>query len=290
MQHMATPTVALESTVITHGLPFPHNLAIARLMEAEVQQQGAIPATIGVIAGNIVVGLDDAQLEQLARSTTAHKLSRRDLPVALAQQWDGGTTVAATMAIARRAGISVFATGGIGGVHRGYQHTLDISADLTELARTPVLVVCAGAKAILDLPATLEYLETQSVPIMGYQTDEFPAFYSQSSGMPIPACADSPAEVAAIWRAHRVLGNEAGMLLCVPPPAESALPRAEVEAAIGRALQQAERAGVRGPAVTPFLLAAMAKETHGESITTNTALLRQNARVAAQVAVVISQQ
>ncbi len=277
--------VALESTVITHGLPYPHNLAVAQAMETEVQAAGAVPATIGVLGGAVVVGLDAGGLVRLARSSNARKLSRRDLAAAMVQAADGGTTVAATMAIAHRAGIEVLATGGIGGVHRGYQQTLDISADLPELAHTPVLVVCAGAKAILDLPATLEYLETWGVPVVGYQTDELPAFYSRSSGLPVPARADSPADVAAIWLRHRAWhGSRAGgMLLCVPPPAAVALPHATVEAAIAVALAEAAHAGVHGQAVTPFLLAAMARQTHGETITTNIALLRQNARVAAQI-------
>lgn len=282
------PVVALESTLISHGLPYPHNLEVARALEAEVRAAGAIPATIGVVGGQPTVGLDAAALEHFARSDGILKLSRRDLAAALARGRDGATTVAATMVLAAAAGIPVFATGGIGGVHRGAQVTWDVSADLTELARTPVLVVCAGAKAILDLPATLEHLETLGVGVVGLGTDAFPAFYSRTSGLPVPVRVDTPAEVAQIWRVQRAapdLCGPGGMLLCVPPPAEVALPRAEVEAAIEKALAQAEDAGVRGPAVTPFLLAAMAKETHGESIATNVALLRQNARVAAQVAV-----
>ncbi len=229
-----------------------------------------------------------AEVERFAtQSARVRKLSRRDVAAAIAQAADGATTVAATMALAAAAGIEVFATGGIGGVHRGAESSWDISADLTELARTPVVVVCAGAKAILDLPATLEYLETLGVPLVGLGTDEFPAFYSRSSGMPVPARAESPAEVALIWaaqRQHVAVAAPGGLLLCVPPPAEVALARADVELAIGRALARAAAAGVRGPAVTPFLLAAMAEETHGESIATNVALLRQNARVAGQVA------
>lgn len=286
------PVVALESTVITHGLPYPHNLEIARQMESEIRAVGATPATIGVLAGRMVVGLDDGQLEHLARAEHARKLSQRDLPIALASGWDGGTTVAATMAIAHAAGIQVFATGGIGGVHRGDPPVWDVSADMTALATLPVLVVCAGAKAILDVPATLEYLETLGVPVLGYQTSELPAFYSASSGLPIPARVETPAEAAAVWRVQ-TSGTPAlprgGLLVCAPPPAEVALPPARVEAAIARALQQASAAGVRGPAVTPFLLAAMAQETRGESIATNTALLRNNAHIAARIAVAISQ-
>ena len=277
------PVVALESTVIAHGLPYPHNLELACAMEAEVRAAGAVPATVGVVAGVPTVGMRDADIQRFARAEGILKLSRRDIAYAVAMRRDGATTVAATMALAARAGIAVFATGGIGGVHRGARESWDISADLTELARTPVLVVCAGAKAILDLPATLEYLETAGVPVLGLATDEFPAFYSLGSGLPIPARVETPTEAAAVWRAHRALGG-AGLLLAVPPPADVALPRAAVEAAIEDAYGRAAAAGVRGPAVTPFLLAAVAAATHGESIRTNIALLRQNARIAAQVA------
>jgi pseudouridylate synthase len=276
------PVVALESTVISHGLPYPHNLDLARAMEGEVRDQHTQPATIGVVSGVPTVGMSDADIERFAVAQGILKLSRRDIGYAVALERDGATTVAATMALAALAGVQVFATGGIGGVHRGAHKTWDISADLTELARTPVLVVCAGAKAILDLPATVEYLETAGVPVLGLGTDEFPAFYSASSGLPV-ARVETMAEVANVWRAHRALGG-GGMLLAVPPPAEVALPPAEVESAITRALAKASAAGVRGQAVTPFLLAAVAEETHGESMRTNIALLRQNARVAARVA------
>lgn len=282
------PVVALESTLISHGLPYPHNLEIARQLEEEVRAAGAIPATIGVVAGCPTIGLDAAALEHFARSNTIHKLSRRDLAVAIASQQDGATTVAATMALAAAAGIHVFATGGIGGVHRDARRSWDVSADLLELARTPVLVVCAGAKAILDLPATLEHLETLGVPVIGWQTGEFPAFYSHESGLAVPASVNSAAEAAALWQAQRAapaLCAPGGMLLCVPPPADVALPRATVEAAIERALARAAAAGIHGPTVTPFLLKVMAEETHGETIATNSALLLQNARIAAQVAV-----
>jgi pseudouridine-5'-phosphate glycosidase len=285
------PVVALESTLISHGLPYPRNLEVAQALEGEVRAQGAVPATIGVVGGAPTVGLSAAELERFATGGgRVRKLSRRDIAVAAAQGADGATTVAATMALAAAAGVAVFATGGIGGVHRGAERTWDVSADLTELARTPVLVVCAGAKAILDLPATLEYLETQGVPVVGLGTDEFPAFYSASSGLPLAARADTPVDAAHIWRAQRALAAVAapgGLLLCVPPPAAVALPLDEVEAAIARALARAEAAHVRGPAVTPFLLAAMAEETAGESIATNIALLRQNAMIAAQVAVAL---
>src|SRR5262245_10418346 len=267
------PIVALESTVISHGLPYPDNLSLARAMEDEVRAAGALPATVGVVGGVPTLGLTAEQIERFARAEGILKLSRRDIGYAVALRRDGATTVAATRGLAALAGVAVFAPGGIGGVHRGARESWDVSGDLTELARTPVLVVCAGAKAILDLPATLEYLETAGVPVLGLGVDEFPAFYSPSSGLPA-ARVESPAEAAAVWRAHRALGG-GGMLLAVHPPAE---------AAVDRALGRAAAAGVRGQAVTPFLLAAVAEETHGESMRTNIALLRQNARVAAQVA------
>lgn len=281
------PVVALESTVIAHGLPYPHNLEVARAMEQVVRDGGAVPATIGVVAGVPTVGMDGAALERFARSHTVLKLSRRDLGYAVARGHDGATTVAATMALAGLAGLSIFATGGIGGVHRGARDSWDISADLPELARTAVLVVCAGAKSILDLPATLEYLETIGVPVLGLATDEFPAFYSHSSGLALTARVEDPAAAAAVWRAHQQLGGGSGALLAVPPPREVALPPAQIEAAIGRALARALAQGVRGQAVTPFLLGAVAEETQGESMQTNIALLRQNARVATAVAVAL---
>ncbi len=283
------PIVALESTVISHGLPYPHNLELARAMEQDVRDSGAVPATVGVVAGVPTVGMDAAAIERFARSDPQSrplKVSRRDLGYVIAAGGDGATTVAATMALAHLAGVQVFATGGIGGVHRGARENWDVSADLTELARTPVLVVCAGAKAILDLPATLEYLETSGVPVLGWRTNEFPAFYSASSGLSVAQAPDA-SFVARAWLAHRALGG-AGMLLAVPPPAEHALDRAVAEAAIECALRRATEEGIHGPAVTPFLLAALARETGGESVRANVALLRQNARVAAQVAAAIA--
>jgi pseudouridylate synthase len=284
--------VALESTLISHGLPYPQNLEVARALEAEVRAAGAVPATVGVVGGRPVVGMVADDLERFATGGgRVRKLTRRDVALAATQGADGATTVAATMALAAAAGVSVFATGGIGGVHRGAERNWDVSADLTELARTPVLVVCAGAKAILDLPATLEYLETLGVPVVGLGCDELPAFYSASSGLRLGARVESPAEAARLWAAQRSLAAMAapgGLLLCVPPPPEVALPRDEVEAAISRALARAAAAAVYGPAVTPFLLAAMAEETHGESIETNIALLRQNAAVAGAVAVALA--
>jgi pseudouridine-5'-phosphate glycosidase len=277
--------VALESTVIAHGLPYPQNIDVGRMLEATARDAGAMPATIGVVNGVPTIGLDDSAVERFARSDGVLKLSRRDLAVAVAQKRDGATTVAATMALAQLAGIQVFATGGIGGVHRGARDTWDVSGDLQELSRTPVLVVCAGTKSILDLQATLEVLETQGVPVVGYGTNEFPAFYSQGSGLPLSVRADTPGEVAALWHAHRRYGGGSGLLLCVPPPTADALPFDEIEAAIARALAEADRQHVRGAQVTPFLLQAMERETGGRSLHTNVALLRNNARVAAEVAV-----
>lgn len=277
--------VALESTVLAHGLPRPRNLEVGRALEAEVRGAGAVPATVAVLGGTPVVGLSDAEVEHIATAPHVAKLSTRELPVAAARGADGATTVAATLWLAHRAGVPVFATGGIGGVHRGALP--DVSADLLELARTPMLVVCAGAKAILDLPATREALETQGVLVVGWQTDEMPAFYSRSSGLPVDARADSAAEVAALWRAQRALGLPGALLLCVPPPAAAALPAAEVERAVADALARAERDKVWGKQITPFLLRAVAERTGGRALEANVALLRQNARIAAAMAVAL---
>jgi pseudouridine-5'-phosphate glycosidase len=275
-------------------------------MEARVRAGGATPATIAILKGEVKIGLTDAEIEHLARPALAKdagrgipdahgilKVSRRDYPVAIAQKRDGATTVAGTMIAAHWAGIQVLATGGIGGVHRSISSlqspiSLDISADLPELAQTPVVVVCAGAKAILDLPATLEWLETHGVPAVGYGTDEFPAFYSRESGLKLDARADSPAEAAAIARAMWDIGFGGGMLVCVPCPAEAARPREEMEGVISTALREAEAQGIRGKAVTPFLLARVSELTHGESKAANLALLENNARVAAEIAVAMS--
>jgi pseudouridine-5'-phosphate glycosidase len=284
------PIVALESTVITHGLPWPRNLELAQQMEATVRAGGATPATIAVLKGEVKVGLTAEELEHLARAKGVMKVSRRDYPVAVAQRRDGGTTVAGTMMAAHWAGIPVFATGGIGGVHRQMAGaTLDISADLPELARTPVVVVCAGAKAILDLPATLEWLETHGVPVIGYGTSEFPAFYSRESGLPLEARVDNAGDAAALVKAMWDLDLAQGALVCVPCPAEAARPAREMEAAIGQALGEAAASGVRGNAVTPFLLERVAALTEGHSLEANLALLANNARVAAEVAVALSQ-
>ncbi len=278
--------VALESTVLAHGLPRPRNLEVGRALEAEVRAGGAVPATVGVIAGAPIVGLDDEQVERMATAEGVMKLSTRDLAVPVARGLDGATTVAATMFLAQRAGVRVFATGGIGGVHRGGAR--DVSADLTELGRTPMVVVCAGAKSVLDLPATREALETAGVLIVGWRTDELPAFYARESGLAVDVRAESAHEVAALWRAHAALGAPGAILLCVPPPAEHALPAAEVEETIRAALALAEREGVRGKEVTPFLLRAVARSTGGRSLEANVALLLNNARVAAAVAAVLA--
>jgi len=276
------PVVALESTLIAHGLPFPTNLETAHRLENVVRAEGATPATIAVLDGRLRVGLDDAALERLARGRNIRKVSRRDLPIVVAQGDDGATTVAATMWIAAQAGIEVFATGGIGGVHRG--QPFDVSADLPELARTLVAVVCAGAKSILDLPLTLEWLETWGVPVIGYGTDEFPAFYTRSSGLPVDVRVDDPHAAAEIIRARWDLGLSGGVLIVVPVPAEAELPAEVMEAAIAQALAAAEEKSIRGKAITPFLLARIAETTGGASLRANVALLENNAAIAARIA------
>lgn len=279
------PIVALESTIIAHGMPYPQNLETAQSVEAIVRSNGAVPATIAVLDGKFVVGLTDAEIERIARSPDMPKLSRRDLPLAVARGGDGATTVAATMIGANLADIRVFATGGIGGVHRGAESSFDISADLEELGRTPVSVVSAGAKAILDLPKTLEVLETKGVPVIGYRTDEFPAFYSSSSGLPVPLRCDQPSEIAGVLGAMRALGQTAGALIANPIPAEMALEPGAINSVIDGALKEAESAGITGREVTPFLLAKVADKTMGESLEANIALVKHNAALAAQIAV-----
>lgn len=276
------PLVSLESTVITHGLPYPQNLALARDMEAEVTSNRAVPATIAVLKGVVHVGLTSDELDMLAMSEEMVKVSSRDFAPAILHKRSGGTTVAGTLLIARAVGLQVFATGGIGGVHRGSQ--IDVSTDLTMLGQTPLVVVCAGAKAILDLPATLEKLETLGVPVVGYQTDEFPAFYSRTSGLPVSTRADSPEEVAAIARLHWKIGMNSAVLVVQPPPEDAAMQGQDVEDAIREALEESERKNIRGQAVTPFLLKQVSELTHGSSLQANLALLLNNARLAAQVA------
>jgi pseudouridine-5'-phosphate glycosidase len=279
------PLVALESTVITHGLPYPENYALACEMEAVIRNKGAIPATIAVLDGVVQIGVGTEQLERLAKGSAGsavHKISARDFGAAIAMHWSGGTTVAGTLLAARCAGLRVFATGGIGGVHR--QPAYDVSADLGQLACSPLVVVCAGAKAILDLEATLEYLETCSVPVIGFQTDEFPAFYSRSSGLKTSARADSAEQVAEIAHAHWQAGMPSAVLVTVPPPEGSALAREAVEAAVNQALAEARAQRVRGQAVTPFLLQRVSQLTQGKSLDANLDLLKNNARVAAEIA------
>jgi len=282
----SSPVVALESTVITHGLPYPENLKLAQDMEADVTAGGAFPATIALLDGKIQVGLNASQLEQLATAKDAIKVSRRDFGLALARGIPGGTTVAGTLHAAHLAGIQVFATGGIGGVHRNAP--FDVSADLIELGRSPLVVVCAGAKSILDLPATLEVLETQGVMVIGYQTDEFPAFFSRSSGLKLNARSDSPQEIAAIAKAHWQSGISGAILVANPPPFESALPLDEIEKVILKAIHAAEAKGIYGSAATPFLLSHINKLTRGQSLQTNLALLRSNAKLAAEIAVALT--
>jgi len=281
------PLVALESALITHGLPYPQNLETSRELEAAVRDAAAIPATIALIAGRCVIGLSAAQCEALAkRDTPARKISVRDLPTAIAQQSNGGTTVAATMRLAHLAGLRIFATGGIGGVTRGAP--FDISADLIELGRTPIAVVCAGAKSILDLPATLEVLETQGVPVIGYGTSELPAFFARSSGLPLAARMDSPAEIASAMQAADQLGLHQGMVIANPIPEDAALAGEAIEAHIAQALADAEAEGVRGAALTPAVLSRVAKLSAGESINANRALLLNNARLASAIAIELS--
>jgi pseudouridine-5'-phosphate glycosidase len=280
------PVVALESTLIAHGLPWPHNLHTARAAEEAVRAEGAVPATIAVLGGRPTVGLVDSEIEGLARATGVLKASRRDLAAAVEGGRTAATTVAATMALAARAGIRVFATGGIGGVHKaqGLQPLgFDVSADLIELGRTPVAVVCAGAKSILDLPATLEALETLGVPVVGYGCDTFPAFYLTTSGLPVSARVDTPAEAAALLAAHWEWGI-GGVVLAQPVPADVALAPDEFAAALAEAERLAAAAGVRGPAVTPFLLGRLAELTGGKSLRANEALIVANAGLAARVA------
>ena len=278
------PVVALESTIITHGMPYPANVATAQAVEEIIRAEGAVPATVAVLAGRIKVGLTPAELEGLATARDVLKLSRFDLPYAVAAGRTGATTVAATMICAHLAGIEVFATGGIGGVHRGVEGTMDISADLEELARTPVTVVCAGAKAVLDLPRTLEYLETRGVPVIGYRTDQFPAFWSRASGLPAPIRLDTPGEIAALVLAKRGLRLGGGVAVANPVPEADEIGAAEMAAHIAAALAAATREGVVGKAVTPFLLARLLDLTGGRSLAANIALVKNNAALAARIA------
>jgi len=281
-RELGAPIVALESAVITHGLPRPDNLNLARDLEALVRENGAMPATIALLAGKIQIGLSDSELEELANSDETRKISLRDFGIALSSGLSGGTTVAATLHAASQVGIRVFATGGIGGVHRGAP--FDISADLPQLGKTPILVVCAGAKAILDLPATREVLETQGVPVIGFQTNEFPAFYARSSGLSVDASVETPEEAARLAKAAWEAGLNSAVLLVVPPPKESAVAAEKLESTIQAALAEADTQHIHGAEVTPFLLERVSALTEGESLHANLALLKNNACIAAQVA------
>ena len=279
------PVVALESTIISHGMPWPQNAETAVLIEAEVRTNGATPATVAVIDGVLRAGLDATMLERLGRDTGVVKASSRDLAAAMARRATAGTTVSATMLIAERAGIPIFATGGVGGVHRGAEASFDISADLVELGRTPTAVICAGVKSILDIPKTLEFLETQRVPVLAFGTDEFPAFYARRSGLKVDHRFDTPAELAAVIAHHRALGAGSGLLIANPIPAEHAL---DLDDTIASAIADAAAKGIGGKALTPFLLARINDISGGRSLIANIALVRNNAALAAQIAVALA--
>ncbi len=280
--------VALESTIITHGMPFPENAETAVSVEAVVRARGAVPATIAILDGRLKVGLTRAEIDRLGQDRSVIKASRRDVAALLAAGGSGGATVASTMLIAAMAGIAVFATGGIGGVHRGAEETFDISADIEELGRTPVAVVCAGAKSILDLPKTLEALETRGVPVWGFGTDELPAFFARSSGLKLDRRFDDATSLAAAIRAQRQLGFAQGILICNPVPAEKAMPSAVINGHIGRALAEAAAAGIARKDVTPYLLKRINELTGGASLSTNIALIRNNAALAADIAIALA--
>ena len=283
------PVVALESTIISHGMPYPQNVQTAMRVEQTIRDNGAVPATIAVIGGRLKAGCTGGEIEYLGRKGQAvTKASRRDLPVLIARKEDGATTVATTMIIAAMAGIQVFATGGIGGVHRGAQQTFDISADLEELAQTPVMVICAGAKSILDLGLTLEYLETKGVPVIGYQTDELPAFYTRHSGFAVDYRLDTPEELAAAFKAKTDCRLKGGMLVTNPIPEQYSMPKEVIDAAIEQALREMDAASIHGKQCTPFLLAKVKDLTGGDSLEANIQLVLNNARLAAQTAIALS--
>ncbi|MBQ2960850.1 MAG: pseudouridine-5'-phosphate glycosidase [Oscillospiraceae bacterium] len=280
------PVVALESTIISHGMPYPQNVETALKVEEVIRENGAVPATIAIIGGRLKAGLSKEEIDHLGKAGHAvTKASRRDMPSIVARGIDGATTVTTTMIIAHMAGISVFATGGIGGVHRGAETTMDISADLEELGQTPVMVVCAGAKSILDLGLTLEYLETKGVPVMGFGTDELPAFYTRKSGFGVDYRVDTPEELAAMFKAQRELGFKNGMLVTNPIPEEYAMDKAVIDAAIDQALKESVEQGIKGKETTPFLLARVSELTGGDSLDSNIQLVFNNAKVAALTAV-----
>lgn len=279
------PVVALESTIISHGMPYPQNLETAQEVEQIIRRHGAVPATIGIMNGKIKIGLTREELEFFATSKEIAKVSRRDMPYVLQNKQHGATTVGSTMICAQMAGIRFFVTGGIGGVHRDAEQTMDISADLTELAQTDVAVICAGAKSILDIAKTLEYLETHGVPVVGYQTDELPAFYSRRSGIPLEYRIDSPEEMAGFIRMKWDIGLKGGVVIANPVPPESEIEQEQIEAIIEEALQQAKASGITGKRVTPFLLDKIKALTGGQSLATNIALVKHNAEVGACIAV-----
>ena len=282
------PVVALESTIISHGMPYPTNVETALLVEQTIRENGAVPATIAIIGGRLKAGLTKDEIEHLGKAGRGvAKASRRDLPAIVARGIDGATTVTTTMIIAHMAGIKIFATGGIGGVHRGAEKTMDISADLEELAQTPVMVVCAGAKSILDLGLTLEYLETKGVPVIGFGTEELPAFYTRKSGFGVDYRVDSPAELAAMFTAQRELGYKGGMLVTNPIPEEYAMDKEVIDRAIEQALRELDENGIHGKECTPFLLAKVVELTGGDSLESNIQLVLNNARLAAQTAALI---
>ena len=283
------PVVALESTIITHGMPWPGNRDMALKVEATIREGGAVPATIAVLNGSLRIGLSEAEVTELAQAKDAMKVSRADLAFAIAQGRTGATTVAATMMAAKMAGISVFATGGIGGVHRGAEESFDISADLDELSRTPVIVVCAGAKAILDIEKTMEVLETKGVPVVAYGQDHVPAFWSRESALKAPLRLDTARDIARFELTRRLMGGHGGMLVANPVPRENEIPRARMEEHITEALMAAERDNITGKDVTPYLLDKIFQITEGVSLETNIALVLNNARLAAQIAVELAQ-
>lgn len=279
------PVVALESTIISHGMPYPKNVETAMLVEKTIRDNGAVPATIAIIGGRLKAGLSPEEIEYLGKSgRKVAKVSRRDLAAIVARGADGATTVTTTMIIAHMAGIKVFATGGIGGVHRGAETTMDISADLEELASTPVMVVCAGAKSILDLGLTLEYLETKGVPVIGYGTDELPAFYTRSSGFGVDYRVDTPAQLAAMFKAQQELGMKGGMLVTNPIPEQYAMDKAVIDAAIEQAVAESKEQGIHGKETTPFLLTRVVELTGGDSLESNIQLVLNNAIVASKTA------
>ena len=280
--NLSLPIVALESTVVTHGLPRPQNLSLAHDMESTVREEGAVPATIGVLKGKVRIGMNEADLDELANSPKPRKISQRDFAIAAIKVENGGTTVAGTMFAAQGAGIKVFATGGIGGVHK--ESAFDISTDLQALATIPMIVVCAGAKAILDLPATVEYLETMAVPVVGYQTDDFPAFYSRESGLKLNDKVETPDEIVKLAQAHWEMGMRSAILVAQPVPVRDEIPKSEMDPFIAQASQEAIKQEKRGQDLTPFLLQRISELTDGRSLRTNLSLLLNNARLAAQIA------